>query len=75
MPIYTEIMSDSQILHLIPAQCHKIFLIGCGACTNESLAYKNDIPIYKDCIGVPYPYATSKELKRIKKCFKRMAFL
>ena len=74
MPIYTEIMSDSQILHLIPTQCHNIFLIGCGACTNESLAYRNDLPIYKECIGAPYPYATSIELSRIKKLLQKNGF-
>ena len=67
-------MLDSKILDLIPIQCHNIFLIGCGACTNESLAYRNSIPIYKDCVGTPYPYATSIELRRIKKMLQKNGF-
>lgn len=67
-------MLDSKILDLIPIQCHNIFLIGCGACTNESLAYRNSIPIYKDCVGVPYPYATSIELRRIEKMLQKNGF-
>lgn len=74
MPIYTEVMSDEQILEMLPAQCCNIFIVGCGACTNESLAYKNDVPIFKDCTDVLYPYATRMELRRITKMLQKKGF-
>lgn len=68
MPVYTEILSNEDILNLIPADCKRVFIIGCGACTNESIAFKNNVPIYNVPIGeTMYPFATCMELKRIKR--------
>lgn len=67
MPIYSEVFSDTEILGLLNRQYKKVAIVGCGACTNESLAYKNSLPIFVNKHGnIIYPYATVSELLRIK---------
>lgn len=66
MAVYSETISDEAILSKIDKESNNILVIGCGGCMNESLAYKNSIPIYKykdseKCI----PHATSVEVNRI----------
>lgn len=67
MPVYTEILSDDEIMRVVSEKYKRVLIIGCGACTNESLAYKCGYPIFKikDDEKV-YPYATFTELKRIQ---------
>lgn len=68
MPVYTEILSNEEIVNLIPEDCKRVFIIGCGACTNESIAFKKKVPIFNILAGeTKYPFGTSMELKRIKK--------
>jgi hypothetical protein len=65
MPIYSETLNDYQILRMIGRKHKRILVIGCGACMNESLAFKYNIPLYVD--NLETPSATIIELKRIKK--------
>jgi len=68
MPVYSETISDERILRILGNKYRRVLLVGCGACMNESLAYKNDLPIYK---GSPdFPYATAAEVSRIEKLLK-----
>lgn len=72
MPIYSETISDENILRILRNKYHRILLIGCGACMNESLAYKYDKPICKDFSDVPY--ATVSELDRIAKMLEASGY-
>lgn len=47
MPIYSEIIDNEKILEYLDKKSHNILIIGCGGCMNESLAYKNNLPIVK----------------------------
>ena len=47
MPVYTELLSDDEIISIVPKNYHNLLIIGCGACTNESIAYKYGYPIFK----------------------------
>lgn len=43
MPVYSEVLDDNTIINLV-RDYKNILLLGCGACMNESLAFKNDTP-------------------------------
>ena len=67
MPVYTEILSDDEIIGIVTDAYKRLLILGCGACTNESIAYRKCYPIFlkKDDEDI-YPYATVMELKRVK---------
>lgn len=63
MPLYSEVISDESILQILKDKYQTVLLIGCGACMNESLAYRYDLPITKNSTSVPF--ATVNELIRL----------
>lgn len=66
MPIFSETLNDEQLINLLTPETKRIYIVGCGACENESLAYTHDMPITKDVeAGRGTPYATTKELERL----------
>lgn len=65
MPIYSETLSNEQILRILGNKYQRVLVIGCGACMNESLAFKHNMAIYKNNLEIPY--ATIAELQRIEK--------
>lgn len=66
MPVYSKTIEDAQILQLVQGKYSRIFLIGCGACMNESLALQNDLPITESLEESKIaPCATAYELRRI----------
>lgn len=73
MPIYSEVIDDKSILQILQDKYNKVLLIGCGACMNESLAYKYDMPITKDSPSVPF--ATACELTRLAKLLSENGFI
>ena len=67
MPIYSETIPENQIICLLSRKYSQVFIIGCGACMNESLAFKYNLPITKSIEESKIlPYATSCELKKIE---------
>jgi len=71
MPIYSEPLSDGEILKLLKDNYNHVLLLGCGSCMNESLAYKNDLPIFaKDESGKIVSYAVHSELIRLTNFLK-----
>lgn len=67
MPLYSEVLSNESIIAELQGKYEKIAIIGCGACTNESLAYKNSLPVFDmDESGNKYPCATVVELERLR---------
>jgi hypothetical protein len=71
MPVYSETLSDADILEIIRKGKYKnVLLIGCGSCMNESLAYKNRLPLNVVEGGQHKNYALSKELDRIQDLIK-----
>ncbi len=68
MPIFSETLRDEELIALVPQETQQVYIIGCGACENESLAYTHDLPItLKIEEEAQSPYATEVELIRIKK--------
>lgn len=75
MPVYTELLSDDQIISIVPDNYHNLLIIGCGACTNESIAFKCGYPIFKlEEEEEIYPYATVMELKRIQNLLEKNGY-
>jgi len=72
MPIYSEILNDESILQILRDGYHQILIVGCGACMNESLAYKHNLPLYIDNSNMPY--ATIHELHRIKELLTKNGY-
>lgn len=68
MPVYSEVLSDCEIVDLIGKKYNNILIVGCGACMNESLSFKYNIPIFiKDKMGNKIPYAVTQEVIRISR--------
>lgn len=68
MPVYSEVLSDCEIVDLIGKKYNSILVVGCGACMNESLSFKYNIPIFiKDELKKKIPYAVTQEVTRISK--------
>lgn len=68
MAVYSKILSDKEILSLIPKNSKHILIVACGGCVNESLAYDHDEPIFTfDEDGNVTPYASNIEAKRFAK--------
>lgn len=68
MPVYSEVLSDCEIVDLIGKKYNSILIVGCGACMNESLSFKHNIPIFvKDELKNKIPYAVTQEVIRISK--------
>jgi len=65
MPIYSETLKDEDILRILGNRYQNVLVIGCGACMNESLAYRYSLPIFKGSPDIPY--ATVLELCRVEK--------
>lgn len=63
MPLYSEVINDEKIFQILQGKYQTVLLIGCGACMNESLAYKYDLPITINSTSVPF--ATVNELIRL----------
>ena len=72
MPIYSNTLSDESILRILRDKYHNILVIGCGACMNESLAYKYKLPIYNESPDIPY--ATVHELGRISELLSKNGY-
>lgn len=71
MPVYSDILSNEKIIRVLQGKYKIVAIIGCGACTNESLAYKNFLPIFDtNKNGYIYPYATAAELLRLESFLK-----
>ncbi len=72
MPIYSETLSDKSIVDLLGSNYKNILIIGCGACMNESLAYKNNTPIFiKNDLGEMISYSVYLELLRLTDMLSR----
>ena len=65
MAVYSETISNDKLLSRIPESAKSILIIGCGGCLNESLAYRNDYPVFEITENGRIPYATKMELERI----------
>jgi hypothetical protein len=63
LPIYSETISNENIIRTLGDKYHDVLIIGCGACMNEGLSYRYDVPIYNGSPSVPS--ATVAELGRI----------
>ena len=75
MPVYSNILCDEAIIKILQEKYKKVAIIGCGACTNESLAYKNSLPIFDtNKNGYIYPYATAAELLRLESFLKSRGY-
>jgi len=75
MAVYSKIFSDDKLLSLLPENVQNIFIITCGGCANESLAYDNDHPVLvfdKDVSATPY--ASYVEAKRIATMLETKGF-
>lgn len=69
MPTYSEVIRDKEILKLLEGKHSSVLLLGCSSCMNESIAYKNDLPVFaKDDAGDIVAYSMLSELKRLT-CF------
>lgn len=69
MAVYSEVLPNDVILRKILAlkDVDRILIIGCGGCMNESLAYKNNLPVYLfENGGEKEPFSTLNELEKIK---------
>lgn len=76
MPVYSDILSNESIIRALQGKYKIIAIIGCGACTNESLAYKNFLPIFDtNKNGYIYPYATAAELLRLESFLKSEGYI
>lgn len=86
MAVFSEILTDSEIMSIIELHnAHKIFIACCSGCTNESLAYTNRVPIFKspegknlkDALirGEEVPYASLKEAQRLKTLLETRGYL
>lgn len=61
MPVYSEVLNDDVLIQKVGKKHKDILLLGCGACMNESLAYKNDSQIFvNDEYGNKIPYSNIK---------------
>jgi hypothetical protein len=65
MAVYSEVISNESILKSIPENVKNILIVACGGCMNESLAYKNDCPIFMHVNDEAIPYASFSEAHRI----------
>ena len=65
MAVYSEIISDEMILSSIPTKSKNILIVACGGCMNESLAFKNNSPIFVTENDELVPYASKSEAERI----------
>ncbi|GHV93296.1 hypothetical protein AGMMS50268_37990 [Spirochaetia bacterium] len=66
MAVYSEVLTNEEILSSIPKTCKNILIVACGGCMNESLAYKNNVPIFKqDENNSMIPFASKVEADRI----------
>jgi hypothetical protein len=66
MPVYSEVLSDQEILKTVRNCYQNVLVIGCGSCMNESLSYLHDLPIFtKDNNGNNVPFSVLSEKKRI----------
>lgn len=75
MPVYSDVLSNEDIIRVLQGKYKVIAIIGCGACTNESLAYKNFLPIFDtNKNGCIYPYATASELLRLESFLKNKGY-
>lgn len=69
MGVYTEISSDAHIVAMSKG-FKKVAILGCGACTNESIAYSKGLPLVtrvpQDSGDIQeIPHAVSYEMERI----------
>lgn len=72
MPLYSEVINDESILNILQDKYQTVLLIGCGACMNESLAYKYDLPITINSTSIPF--ATVNELTRLADLLKKNGY-
>jgi hypothetical protein len=61
LAVFSEIINEQKLFDSIPYTCKNILVFACGGCINESLAYKDDVPILKG----GQPFASKIEAKRI----------
>jgi hypothetical protein len=66
MAVFSRILEDSAIIDAA-RNFSNILIITCGGCINESLAYSNKLPIFKEVNGKTIAYAVHLEAKRISK--------
>jgi hypothetical protein len=74
MAVFSEIKADSIILGKLGDRYKKILLVGCGGCTNESLAYTNHLPIFDEFEGQRISAATKYETDRIKELLENNGY-
>ena len=66
MAIYSQTLTNQEILALIPQHTKHILIVACGGCVNESLAYDKDIAVLKfDESGNALPNASFVDAQRI----------
>jgi hypothetical protein len=66
MAIFSRIVEDGTIIE-VARDFNNILIITCGGCINESLAYTNKYPIFKEVDGKTIAYAVHLETERISK--------
>ena len=67
MPVYSETIAADYIFEKLPHKTNNILIVGCGACMNESLAYKYNTPIFiKNDLNRIIPISIINELERVK---------
>jgi hypothetical protein len=67
MAVYSIPFELEEILAEVRGKFQKILVIGCGGCTNESLAYIHKIPITNVNGHELTPIATNEELEKSKR--------
>lgn len=66
MAVYSEVLDNQKILTMLKNRYKRVLIIGCGGCMNESLAFKNHLPIFKMDDSLNFiPFAVTQEMIRI----------
>lgn len=65
MPLYSKIISDSEIVDLVRNKYKSVLLAACGGCMNESLAFDQHLPIIAYTNGNKRHPAIQAECARI----------
>jgi len=66
MAVYSIPIELNEIITEIRGKYQKVLVIGCGGCTNESLAYIHNLPITNVNRGELTPIATNAELEKLE---------
>ena len=77
MPLYSEVMNEGEINKLVGVSPHNILIIGCGWCTNESIAFHDHLPIFQTSTAIDssksaVPYAVNTKLTQVARSLESL---